>query len=229
MKYTALIGTDMSGRLGGIIASRNKYGPYFRNGVIPVNPQSPRQSLVRSVFQILTNRWSSKLTEANRNDWKNYAANVPILGANGSSQFITGFAMYVRCNSARVAAGGTAVDAGPATLSMPEVDSTVVVTAVAATQLCSVSFNATMPWAAEVGGFLFVHMGLPQLLTRCFFKGPFRYMDKVAGAIQPPTSPKTMTAPFSIVVGQKLFFQLRVARADGRLSNLFCPAPCISA
>jgi hypothetical protein len=228
MKYTPLLGADMSGRLGAIIASKNRYGPYFREGTIPVNPQSDRQTAVRTAFMYFTNRWSAVLTQSNRDDWNNYAANVPIIGTNGKSQKITGFAMYIRCSVAKQMADGTPSDYCSPTLSLPASALGVVCSAVASTQLVSVTFTNTEDWAKEANGFLLVHMGLPQLLTRNFFKGPYRYMGKVVGSVTPPTSPQTMTASFHIQVGQKLYFQCRVLRADGRLSNFFWPGSCIS-
>jgi hypothetical protein len=228
MKYTPLIGADMTGRLGALIASRNKYGPYFREGAIPVNPQTSRQVSIRSAFQFLTNRWSASLTDAERSAWDTYAANVPIIGVNGKSQKITGFSMFIRSNVSIFTWTGSIFNPGPVIQSLPEVDPTVVVTAVASTQLVSVAFNVALPWAIESGGHMFIQMGLPQLGTRNFFKGPYRGAGKIDGAVTPPTSPKTFTAPFHIGVGQKLYFQLRVARADGRLSNSFWPGTCIS-
>lgn len=228
MKYTPLIGTDMTGRLGGVIASKNMYGPYFRDGSIPVNPQTSRQTAIRSAFQFLTERWHSVLTDTMRSAWDVYAKAVPIIGVNGKSQKISGFCMFIRSNVSIFTWTGSIFNPGPAVLSLPEVDPTVAVTAVAATQLLSVAFNNALPYANETGGHLFIQMGVPQLTTRNFFKGPYRGAGKVDGAVIPPTSPKTFTAPFNISVGQKLYFQCRVARADGRLSNCFWPSSCIS-
>jgi hypothetical protein len=223
MKYTPLLGADMTGRLGAVIASKNRYGTYFREGSIPVNPQTDRQSVVRNAFQFLTNRWNATLSDAERAAWNNYAAAVPIIGVNGKSQKITGFTMFIRNNVAIFTATGSIFNPGPAILSLPETDPTVAITASAATQLISVSFNNALGWANEVGGHMFIHGGEPQLATRYFFKGPYRYAGKIDGAVSAPTSPKTFTAPFHISVGQKLFAQMRVSRADGRLSNFFQP------
>jgi hypothetical protein len=229
MKYTPLIGADMTGRLGAVIASKNRYGLYFREGAIPVNPSTGRQDIVRNVFATLAVRWSSVLTPAQRSGWETYAAAVPIIGNNGKSQKITGFSMYIRCASACIQCGTATPDTAPAVLSMPETDPTVTVSASTATQLVSVTFNNALPWASEAGGHLTVHVGQPQLATRNFFGGPYRYAGTVNGNVTPPTSPQTFTAPFTIATGQKVWVQFRVVRKDGRISGFFRTSCTVSA
>jgi hypothetical protein len=221
MKYTPLIGADMTGRLGAVIASKNRYGTYFREGAIPVNPQSSRQNTVRSAFQFLANRWSATLTPAERAGWTNYATAVPVMGKNGKSQFITGFSMFLRCNTAIFLASGSIYNPGPAVMSLPEADPTMIVTISAATQNMSVAFNNALPWANEANGHLLVHAGTPQLSTRNFFGGPHRYAGKVNGGVSPPTSPATIACPYTVQAGQKVWIRCRVSRADGRLSEFF--------
>jgi hypothetical protein len=221
MRYTPLIGADMSGRMGAIIASRNRYGGYFREGAIPVNPSTTRQGDVRTAFQYLTGYWESGLNAGQRASWNEYAAVVPITGNNGKSQIITGFNMFVRSNVARVVAGLAIVDPGPAELSLPEVDTALSVSISAATQNISVTFNNALAWANEVGGHLLVHCGTPQKATRDFFKGPYRYAGKVVGDAAPPASPATIAGAFTYLAGQKVWVQCRVSRADGRLSEFF--------
>lgn len=50
MKFTPLIGAELSGRLGGIIASKNKASAYFRVGARPVQPDSVAQLNAKSRF-----------------------------------------------------------------------------------------------------------------------------------------------------------------------------------
>lgn len=221
MRYTPLIGADMSGRMGAVIASRNRYGSYFREGAIPVNPSTGRQGHVRTAFQYLTGYWKSGLNAGQRASWDEYALDVPITGGNGKSQIITGFNHFVRSNVARVVAGAGIIDPGPAELSLPEVDTTLAVAISAATQNITVTFNNALDWANEVGGHLLVHCGTPQNSTRNFFKGPYRYAGKVNGGVAPPASPATIATAFTYLAGQKVWVQCRVARADGRLSEFF--------
>jgi hypothetical protein len=229
MKFTPLIGADMSGRMGAIIASRNRYGGYFREGAIPVNPNTSRQGDVRTAFQYLTQYWSSSLNAGQRASWNEYAAIVPITGSNGKSQLITGFNHFVRSNVAKVIAGTAIVDPGPAILTLPEVDTTLAAAISAATQNISVTFNNALDWANEAGGYMLIHCGTPQQETRDFFKGPYRYAGKITGGVVPPASPATIAAAFTYLTGQKVWVQARVVRADGRLSEFFRTICIVSA
>ena len=229
MKYTPLIGADMTGRLGAVIASKNRYGGYFREGAIPVNPNSARQAVVRNVFAAMTVRWSSTLTAAQRLGWETYAANVPIIGRNGKSQNLTGFSMFVRCATACYQCGTAVPDAPPIIQSLPETDPSVTVSASTATQLLTVNFNNALPWANEAGGHLTGHMGLPQIASREFFGGPYRYCVSINGNVAPPASPQTFPVPFPVATGQKIWTQFRVVRADGRISGFFRTNATVSA
>ena len=47
MKYIGLLSSAASGKLGGIVASHNRGGQYFRHHSIPVQSRTPAQRLVR--------------------------------------------------------------------------------------------------------------------------------------------------------------------------------------
>ena len=218
-----------SGRLGGSVFSHNRYGVYLRNGTIPVNPNTTRQSDLRSIFASCVERWNNTLTDAQRAQWGVYGAAIPRTNRLGQTVYLPGMAHYVRSNVSRIQAGLSAVDAGPATLTLPGEDSTFTPSISAATQNFSIIFNNTLDWAAEVGGALLVYGGMPQASNINFFGGPHRYAGKVAGATPtPPTSPATVASPFTIQEDQKVWVYGRILRADGRLSDKFL-ASCVCA
>ena len=47
MLFVPTIGTKLSGSLGGIVASHNRFGSYFRQRTVPVNPDTADQQMVR--------------------------------------------------------------------------------------------------------------------------------------------------------------------------------------
>ncbi len=221
IKLGAIIGA-LSGRLGGMVGSRNRYGTYLRQGSIPVNPNSPDQQFIRATFQSVVNAWSAVLTAPQRAAWDVYAANIVMKNKLGEDIFITGFNHYIRSNVPLIQAGEARVDDGPIVLSLPEADETFAITASEATQLVSVTFDNTLAWANEDNAHLLVQCGLPRPVTQNFFNGPYRFMDTVAGnATTAPTSPATMTAPFTIAAGQQITCRARILRADARLSSHF--------
>ena len=227
---SAMPAGQMSGSLGGLTASHNRFGSYFRSRTIPTNPNSSRQNVVRSQLAALSQYWNATLTSTQRSQWDVYAAAVPWTNRVGQSVKLTGFNMFCRSNAALLQAGLTQVDDGPAILTLPETDPTLAVTISAATQLASVAYDNSLPWANEAGGALLISIGTPQAASRNYFGGPYRYAGLEAGSTPtPPTSPQTVTCPFTVQAGQKVWCEARVVRADGRLSTRFlCTGVCAS-
>lgn len=144
---------------------------------------------------------------------------------------MTGFNAFVACNSAVLSAGGSLVTAAPTTLGLPGNDPTVAVTISAAAQKLSVVFDDTLTWLDEDGGYMSLYMGKPQSPSRNFFGGPFRQAGAIAGAaIIPPTTPDaTLDCPFTAIESQKTWIEVRIIRADGRITTLWRPDPVIIA
>lgn len=211
--------TQMSGSLAGNTFARNRFGNYSRSRTKPTNPNTSWQRLIRDAVAYLTQYWRTDLSSAERIAWGAYADSVSMKNRLGESVKLTGFNHFIRGNSPRQARGIAIVDAGPAELALPEKDSTVVITASAATQKITVAFDNTLPWAGEVGGYILLYQGVPQNGTRNFFMGPFRYMSQIAGLVVPPVSPVTPVAIFTFAEAQKIWIKARILRADGRLSE----------
>lgn len=226
MKFTSgILAGELSGKAGNMVASRNRYGGYFRAMVIPVNPNSPRQAAIRNAFSQLTAHWNQSIDDDARSGWNTYASNTPLSGNNGVAQVVTGFNMFIRSNTARIAAGLAILDDAPALYTLPETDESLAFTASEASQQLSITFDNDLPWAKEVGGKLLIYMGKPQVNNRNFFGGPWAFAGKVDGAVSPPTSPATIDVPEAITEGQKLWIYARVLRTDGRLSGTFRAGP----
>ena len=220
----------MSGRLGGQIFTRNRYGSVVRQGTIPVNPNSPRQQAVRSAMIASTARWSENLTGLQREQWKTYAAAIPWTNRLAETVKLTGHAHYVRSSAAILAAGGTPVDDGPAILSLPSGDPTVAITSLETAQALSVTFDDQLDWLNEDGGHMVVAMGMPQSATREFFNGPWRIAGVIDGdSTTPPTTPAAMVAPFAMQEGQLTYFRIRIIREDGRVSQFFRTSATVGA
>ena len=222
MKFaTGQLMGNCSGSIGGTTFSRNRFGAYVRNRSVPVNRNTALQIIVRNILKTLSQYWSSTLDAQMRGQWDVFAANTPIVDALGQTQYATGFNMFVKCNSVRQLAGLAIVDNAPAVFTLPPPAAGVVLTATEDDQNLSIAYTSTEDWAGEVGGALVIQAGEPQSATRNFFAGPYRYAGKVAGASTPPTSPIVLTSPYQIQAGQIVFLQVRVVRADGRVSSPF--------
>lgn len=214
--------SDIRGSIGGTVFSKNRYGSYTRNRTIPVNPGSSLQTKIRACASVLRDIWINDLTAKQREGWATYASNVQVQNRLGESITLTGWNMFYRTGANQIYNDLTVSVDAPITFSLAEQDPTVAVTASEATQLVSVAFDTDLPWVSEDDAYMEVYIGRPQNGTINYFKGPYQLAGKIAGdGSTAPTSPATFAVPFAITAGQRVFVQLRVIRADGRLSAPF--------
>lgn len=111
-KFTSPIFSTASGKMAGIVFSRNRYGMYVRKYAIPVNPATTPQGIIRVAFQTLSNGWKA-LTQAQRDSWIAGAPSFPQTLPDGSQQVLSGQALYVKFNTVLNYAGVAAVNVCP--------------------------------------------------------------------------------------------------------------------
>jgi hypothetical protein len=212
--------TQGSGSIGGTTLSHNAGGMYMRARTIPVNPNTPAQSVVRTQLANLVNRWANTLSAAQRDAWDTYALNTPLPGPLGDPRNVGGIGMFIRGNVPRVVAGATIIDDGPTIFDTGGFTPVTSPTATDTGDLLGAAYTNTDDWANEDDAHLLVFGSRPQNPGINYFTGPYRYAGKVDGdAITPPTSPFSIANPFVFGVGQRIFFRVVVSRADGRLST----------
>lgn len=118
----ALFGPIISGargKVGGIVFSANRSGPYIKQWSRSSNPRTPAQSTVRNRLGGFSSAWKD-LTQAQRDDWDDYAddAAQELTNPLGETYFISGQAWFVRINSHLEEAGAASRD-DPPTLTRP--------------------------------------------------------------------------------------------------------------
>lgn len=211
----ALGGGTISGKQGSIVFSHNKGGAYIRNRVVPVDPQSQWQQLQRNWMSQFVSRWHNVLTQAERDAWETYAANVPRVNRIGLPHHLTGINWYVAMNTFRIQGGRTIVDTAPGTFIMSSYTMLTSLVASEAAQTVSVVFDNTETWADDEGC-MNIYLSRPQNVTRNFFKGPYRHADTIVGnTATPPTSPYAAATAFAFVQGQRIFLRANVCEASG--------------
>lgn len=221
MKYNSATMTEASGSVGGLVASHNRGGAYFRKRTIPVNPNSTQQQAVRSALSLLAGAWGNILTAAQREAWDTYALNVPLPDALGAPRNVGGLGMYIRSNVPRLNAALSRIDDAPTIFDIGEFTAPVVGVIDASASTLSLAFTNTDAWAAEADSAMIVQVSAGQNATINFFKGPYRFAEFIEGNAVPPASPQLITVPFTVAAGQRVFVEVKVSRADGRLSSTF--------
>lgn len=213
---------QMSGSIGGTTFARNSSGNYARSRTTPVNPQSSRQTAVRASIAFLAAAWSSTLSQAQRDAWKDYAAAVVMSNRLGEATFISGFNHYLRSNSLRKRSAKGLRNDGPIILEIPAQDPTFAITAEAGAQTITVSFDNGLAWANEDSAHCMIFQGQPQNAQREFFDGPWRIVGVLDGSsASPAVSGTAFPVDYAVGLGQREFVYARISRADGRLSEPF--------
>lgn len=219
--------TAMSGSIGGTTFARNRYGAYGRARTKPVNPNTQRQIDIRTIMADLTEEWHDTLSPANRLAWNDYAAAISMQNKLGQAIKLTGFNHFIRSNSIRAYCGNIGqVNGGPIEYSLPDPDP-VFQADPQNDQTCDFIFDDGMDWVTEDGAEMVIFMGSPQLASRSFFSGPWRYAVRLVGnAGDGPVSPlEGNSMPFTVNVGGNVWFYARISRADGRVTNRFFDGP----
>ena len=219
MKFISGLMTAATGSMGGCTFSRGRSGAYIRGKVVPVNPGSTFQNLARTALAEMTARWTSILTPTQRAAWDAWAYATEQTGWGGSTYKMTGQNAFIAMNAPRIQCGYAIITAAPTINSGAVLTPPGIVSATGSSEVLSISFTNTDGWALNATGALLVFVGRPQNASVNFFKGPYRYMGKIAGAASPPTSPLPITSTFPFTAGQNIFAQFRAVQSDARISS----------
>lgn len=238
MKLLPTMGSAYSGSLRGITASHNKGGAYFRGRTVPTDPGTSYQTMMRGLFGGLSQRWTTVLTQAQRDAWDLYAQNVSWVDSLGQNIQLSGINWYVRSNAVRqqynmtFGAGFSPLIADDAptvfeTGLNPDISEAVINGAAGP----PIVFDAEFTWdnGGDYGAndLIVFYVSGPQNPGIGFFKGPYILAGQAladAGTDTVVLTDATPTATLwsdrfgSLSAGQRLFAYSRVLHEDGRLS-----------
>jgi len=103
IRLSALV-TDMKGKAGGSVFSKNKGGNYFRNNPNGGGRKSQVWDSQKNLFGSLATRWKS-LTEEQQQAWNDAAVLYPTLNAWSESYLPSGYQLYMKLNGSLLSAG----------------------------------------------------------------------------------------------------------------------------
>jgi hypothetical protein len=213
--------TQASGSIAGLTGSHNRGGMYFRARTIPTNPAPSFQVTVRNIMGQLTAAWMGSLTVLQQHWWQVYDDNVTLINALGDPIHIGALPHFIRSNVGRMQAGLAMIEDAPHIYNLGELGN-VAFSATADDQKVSIAYTGADAWCDEDDSHMLCYASRPQNPTINYFKGPYRYLGKIDGnSITPPTPPEELDSAFPIAAAQLVYCQVRVSRADGRLSTPF--------
>lgn len=217
------MGGQLSGSVGGVVASRNRYGAYLRNRTVPTNPNTVRQQAARAAFGIAAVSWAG-LTAAQRGLWQSYATETPLLNRLGESITLSANAMFVRTNAFRLNAGAGLLLDAPLTPGLSSLGSFL---AAAASEASGVAFITSGADAVGPGIVLYSPIVSPGVQS---FGGPFSRsvaVNYIASGFAP--TPTTGTRYGPLVEGQIRYFRFQASDAEGKLSNIITSRVTVAA
>lgn len=98
--------SDIRGKVGTEIYSRNKHGAYVKAYAAPTNPNSPDQQANRTDFQVAVSIWQS-LADSERMRWNAYAASLVRSNSIGDKRLTSGYNLFLsrQINGLRIGLG----------------------------------------------------------------------------------------------------------------------------
>jgi hypothetical protein len=200
MKY---LGNPASGSQANTTASRNAFGQYFRSRATPVNPDSTRQTVVRSILSTLARAWKT-LTDNQRVGWKSLSLQIPRTDSLGQSHNLSGFQEYISLNAKRNAFGEATINDAPGAPSTLDSLSNITMTHSGAN--LNVAFTSS---GALTGQRIGVYVS-PQKSAGTGYVSDLRLLQTTAAA---PVSPIQIGANYAarfggLVTGNRVFVSL---------------------
>lgn len=89
----------ISGTIGGTTFQNWRGMIIARGKPTPSNPNTPRQSKIRSIITELAQRWRNVLTEGLRTAWNQYADRYPWIDVFGREIRLSGINLYIKVNT----------------------------------------------------------------------------------------------------------------------------------
>jgi hypothetical protein len=193
-----------SGKIGGHVLSRNRYGAYMRTKVTPVNPSTTAQVAVRNRLGSLSSAWRS-LTPAQRAAWNGAVLDFKRTDVFGDIKSPSGFNLFQRLNNNIVTVGGAQINTPPAVGEAAQVLIGAFVATFTLTVL-TLALSGAVPAGSEVKVFM-----TPMLSPGIdFVKSEYRITEIVANGT---ASPLNLAAAYAtkfgaLVAGQKVFVKI---------------------
>ena len=208
MKFKPILGSDLSGHIGGVVASHNTYGPYFRQRVRPVNKKTPAMQAQRAAIAAVSQIWRS-LDPSVQAAW--VAATVTKTSRKGDRVALKGSAAWMHVNVLRQRIGLPLIYSPPADPTpSPFTPETF---AMSGYNTFAISFAAD-PWNGSGGGLI-----MSAALLTSNGKSFASPSNAVASLLGPQTNPVSVTLPFAVPIGARVRVQFHASGPDGRQST----------
>ena len=214
IKLGAIV-TDIRGKLGGHVFSKNRSGAYMRTKVTPTNPQTSYQSLVRGIFAAISSAWSS-LTDTQRLSFRDKVQQYTSTDIFGDIKVPSGKTLHHKLNQNLELSGQTQVSTCPSPEEVPFANMLSATGSIANADLNVYLLGNT------VGSKLMI-FGTPSLSQGTkFVKNQFRLLGSIAGVDDTDFDILSIyNAKFgAFVAGANVVIGVKVINANGQASPM---------
>jgi len=203
IKFGSLV-VDGRGKIGGHVASKNRGGAYLRTKVTPINPQTTRQSAVRSQLTGYAQGFRA-LGASVIAAWNSAVSAFTKTDIFGDIKTPSGINLYTKLNMNLEQVAGTPLTSPPLPGDVPAVDS-VTLTADSSPQTLSLAFGPS-PVPADTAWIVEATPGVSA--GKSFVKSEYRQIGYIAAAATTPYNGlSAYQAVFgNLIAGQKVFIR----------------------
>lgn len=208
-----MVVTDMRGKLGGHVFTKNRAGASTRTKVTPANPRTASQQANRALLGLFSVAWSA-LTDAQRASWNGAVDAWSKTNIFGDNVKPSGKNLFTALNKNLASVGIAQIDTAPEKVELPLLGFTGVGIDIS---------NAEITLATETIGanFQVVVSATPPLSAgTSFTKGKYRRVYSAAGnAVDSNDLFLAYQDKFgAIAVGQNIYFEIKLIASNGQVS-----------
>lgn len=210
-----------SGRVGSTVFTHGPFGPYNYEWVARTDPATSTQLLLRQQMSDAYDYWVN-LTQAQRNGWIDYAANVPNKNRIGRTYYPTGFnrfcgAYVFRFSTIWMNNGDPPTTFTKGQHSIPEM-TLIKLPFPRHTFRLTLWYNNPDPWKSNDWAQLRFYRSQAWPSTVHYHRDPFRILGTTEGNSWSPPINDFANMTGVITVGQAMFIRVRIIEGDCRLS-----------
>ena len=207
---------QVSGRIGGIVYSRNRGGAYIRNGSIPTLSSTPYAMAAKAKLADYSKLWAD-LTTVQQLAWKNWATQNPVTNRLGHQITLSGHMAFVQLNINISNAGGILI-ADPPVVAPPSSLTSMTVTYDIGAGTSTIAFT---PTPLSSGECLAVEMAVVDNPGVNYVENLYKLIDVMADASASPYdwAAAAATRFGTLIVGQKVFVRCYVVSQDTGLKS----------
>lgn len=174
------MGGQASGKVGGVVFSRNKGGSYIRNRTKPTNKNSQRQQERRAAFAEASQLWATQATNDQRLGWDSWATSNPIKNRLGETIPNTGRLAFIRVNAFLIGYGAQPRLNAPDGTSQQSIGDFYLQMPPVGTNLMEIHWQNNAAWMSDSTGFMVVRQSQYRPISSRTVKVPVHAIATIA-------------------------------------------------